>query len=376
MAGNNLPTLLGNSINSGSSYYNTAYGNNVDMLLDDFVLVNEVYSAERIAALAADDADIGRSLLKVDGEFPETIYKDETGHDFPTFSTTVPNAKLKASASVKGGAELFSTPEPVDELDLNAVITSELLGNLPAGEYEVKVEVYDAISPQSALETKTFGVKVENSRTQTPKTATFAIAGPATATDRDEFDYKISLSDVENAGTVVVDLSYSDNLELVGATSLGDKLSIMQATDNYDGTARVTLWASVPGAMIADAEDIIKLTVKAKGEGAARVAIEDVTVNAYVAIDGEIKDAKKVDAEISEDEDAVDTEIGKYYDPYDFNRDGAVDLLDLTYAQIYYQVSEGDAKWTIVNERGMDVNGDKTVDLADLIHILDHIYSL
>ena len=72
----------------------------------------------------------------------------------------------------------------------------------------------------------------------------------------------------------------------------------------------------------------------------------------------------------------IETEVDEYADPWDFNRDGRVDIADLTFAQAFYQVSEGDSRWALANERGIDVNHDATIDLADLIVILNHIYSL
>ena len=50
------------------------------------------------------------------------------------------------------------------------------------------------------------------------------------------------------------------------------------------------------------------------------------------------------------------------YNPCDVNHDGVVNMLDLTRAQRYYGTENADA----------DVTGDKTVDIADLIMILNH----
>ena len=56
------------------------------------------------------------------------------------------------------------------------------------------------------------------------------------------------------------------------------------------------------------------------------------------------------------------------YDVYDVNRDGVVNLLDITRAQRYYGLTVEDATWNAI----ADVNSDGVVDIADLILILNH----
>ncbi|MDR2492077.1 MAG: hypothetical protein LBD25_01240, partial [Coriobacteriales bacterium] len=61
---------------------------------------------------------------------------------------------------------------------------------------------------------------------------------------------------------------------------------------------------------------------------------------------------------------------------FDFNRDGKETLADLAFAQLYYRASAengGDA-WAMVAERGMDVNEDGVVDVADYVLVLNYLY--
>ena len=55
---------------------------------------------------------------------------------------------------------------------------------------------------------------------------------------------------------------------------------------------------------------------------------------------------------------------------HDVNQDGVVDLLDVTRAQRYYGLSEGDEGWN----PNADINGDGTVNIADLILILNNFF--
>jgi hypothetical protein len=55
----------------------------------------------------------------------------------------------------------------------------------------------------------------------------------------------------------------------------------------------------------------------------------------------------------------------------DINGDGVVDQLDLAYAQFYFMVQVGDARWN--DAKIADVNGDGVVDIVDLTEILANI---
>jgi hypothetical protein len=58
------------------------------------------------------------------------------------------------------------------------------------------------------------------------------------------------------------------------------------------------------------------------------------------------------------------------------HRDGAVNIADLAYAQIFYMASEqaGGDRWAHVSERGIDVDASGVVDVADFIIIIEHLY--
>jgi len=62
------------------------------------------------------------------------------------------------------------------------------------------------------------------------------------------------------------------------------------------------------------------------------------------------------------------TTIGKYYLRYDLNKDGVVDLNDITYALQYFMVKPGDPLWD--EAEAADLTGDGVVDVNDLLLIL------
>ena len=53
---------------------------------------------------------------------------------------------------------------------------------------------------------------------------------------------------------------------------------------------------------------------------------------------------------------------------YDLNGDGVVDLLDITYCQMFYRATSADSNWA--SAQRCDVDGSGTVDIQDLILIL------
>ena len=64
----------------------------------------------------------------------------------------------------------------------------------------------------------------------------------------------------------------------------------------------------------------------------------------------------------------VTTVLEKYYVPWDLNKDEVVDLHDITFALQYFMAKEGDPDWD--EAKIADINGDKVVNLEDLLLIL------
>ena len=66
--------------------------------------------------------------------------------------------------------------------------------------------------------------------------------------------------------------------------------------------------------------------------------------------------------------DKASTEFIQWYSPYDLNRDGTIDIHDITFALQYLPAEEGDPNWD--EAKIADVNTDKKVSIEDLILIL------
>ena len=56
---------------------------------------------------------------------------------------------------------------------------------------------------------------------------------------------------------------------------------------------------------------------------------------------------------------------------YDLNNDGAVDQLDITWAQMYYRAKRSDSNWSTAE--ACDFDGDGVITVADFVDIMMHI---
>ena len=102
--------------------------------------------------------------------------------------------------------------------------------------------------------------------------------------------------------------------------------------------------------------DLMTITTKPTGEGGTcTVAVTNVTLSAY---DGE----GEVYVNTIYEDAKITTNV--IFNACDVNRDGVVNQLDLTRAQRHFGTEHPDA----------DVNDDGTVDIADLILILNNYH--
>ena len=121
---------------------------------------------------------------------------------------------------------------------------------------------------------------------------------------------------------------------------------------------KATLISSIAGGASGDA-DIFTMVfdVREGSLGTADVKINYVKMS-YAAVAVPVVVAKGV----------ATTEFVQYYSPFDVNKDGVIDLNDLTFAMQYLTAKAGDANWD--EAKIADVNNSGEVDIDDLIEIL------
>jgi hypothetical protein len=205
-----------------------------------------------------------------------------------------------------------------------------------------------------------------------------SLAGPATATTADTIDYTVSLADMSDIAALEVELKPEGNLEYVEATSLHSGLSVASVIERANGNYRVILQELGEGTLSIDADTpIIKLSFKPTGTGEGKLTLIGSEGAIYVQDGSTYGNTEAIEVALPTGAAAtVTTTVTQYFDPYDFNRDGAVNIADLAYAQIFYMASEqtGGDRWAHVSERGIDVDASGVVDVADFIIIIEHLY--
>jgi hypothetical protein len=209
-------------------------------------------------------------------------------------------------------------------------------------------------------------------KTVTPKDATVSLNGVANIVAGSDAAYTVSVSDVSKLATVTIqfeiDGTYFSGKSFTGLNGFAvlDDVEWTQ-TGNSAWTGRVTLVNLNGGVSSTDALDIFEMVFFSNSKlfGTADVKLVDAVLSGYDADDVAIY----VDYVL--ENGLVQTSISQYFSKYDINKDGVVDQLDLTTAQLYFMAQEGDANWNAA--KVADVNSDGRVDIEDLILILKNI---
>jgi hypothetical protein len=209
--------------------------------------------------------------------------------------------------------------------------------------------------------------------------ASLSVTGPAEAVAGEPFDVAVSLDKAEQAATLVVSLELSEGVEIAEDPAAVTGLAGFEVMDVYKRsgtrTVDVTLAAWHPGATLDAAAEVLRVSLVSADPCAASVTLAGAELARYL-------DATTADVEVAlpQGEDATVTvtveEPPVVWGSFDFNRDGKETLADLAFAQLYYRASSdvGGEAWAMVAERGMDVNENGVVDLADYVLVLNYLY--
>jgi len=209
-------------------------------------------------------------------------------------------------------------------------------------------------------------------KTVTPGSAVVSLSGVESVVVGDDAAYTVSVGGVSKLATVTlqfeVDGAYFSGKSFTGLNGfdvLGDVVWTQAGNGVWIG--RVTLVNLNGGVSSTGALNIFEMVFSSNSKllGTADVRLVDVVLSGYDDADV----AVYIDSSISNG--LVRTLIGQYFSKYDVNRDGVVDQLDLTAAQLFFMAKEGDANWNVA--KFADVNGDGCVDIEDLILILKNI---
>jgi hypothetical protein len=202
--------------------------------------------------------------------------------------------------------------------------------------------------------------------------AVVTLSGVTDIVAGNDAEYTVSVSGVSNLATVTVqfevDSAYFTGKSFTGLNGFNVLTNVeWTQSANEIWTGRVTLVNLDGGVSSTEALDIFRMVFTSNSEllGTTDVRLVDVVLSGYDNADT----AVYIDYVIANS--LVQTSVGQRFSTYDVNRDGVVDQLDLTTAQLFFMAKAGDDNWDVA--RFADVNNDGVVDIEDLIIILNNI---
>jgi hypothetical protein len=207
-------------------------------------------------------------------------------------------------------------------------------------------------------------------------TVGLAIRGDSPVTVGQPATYTVSMGNGNGTNIVTISITADgDYLNLATVEPLNDFFMLGTATWNNVGANlwKTTVTLMYPGLLPASGSvDILKIT------GSARELVGQTTVTlsdpALIGNTGSGSGPLLAEVAIP---DAVTDIVARVpvYSKWDLNRDGTVDMLDVSVALYFYLMTDADPNWETIlyNDRcakDADVNGDGVVNQADLIEIM------
>lgn len=214
-------------------------------------------------------------------------------------------------------------------------------------------------------------VTVSGSQAAQTVEAAFSIAAEQDLQDG-SIVYHIYADNAANVNTVIFTLSMDASQVEEGSLSIADStlFDISNAKWETEGgkltlTAYLGKTGNVVGNTILEKTEIATVTVPVREgvSGTVAASLASVSCAGVTNIEEEAKDGTATITPPGTAEFLIAN--------YDVNNDGAVDIVDITEAQRYYQSDEESADWETAQK--MDVNGDKVIDIQDYIEIFNHL---
>ena len=182
--------------------------------------------------------------------------------------------------------------------------------------------------------------------------------------------YTVKLDSAANITTMIINLSFdasqvSQDAQVTGKPAAYAKVKDEQFTltpkwKEEDGKVKVSLMLTTDNKAVTseEASDLLLLALPVKSGVTGKIAmtvdsaecsgvVSDVSTKGTVTVNG--------------------SPAANRITSYDVNADNVIDILDITEAQRFYQVSSSDDDWATAQKA--DLNGDDKVDIQDLIDI-------
>lgn len=211
--------------------------------------------------------------------------------------------------------------------------------------------------------------------TSAPQTSSAELTAKGTGVKDGYAYYKLTLDNAENVKTMLLHMSFDASKVSKDAQAAGKKAAYAKLNDDRfsvisenwteeDGKVHVRL-ALMPkdNGKAVTGTDAAKLLLLALPVNSGVVGKIDMTVEAVQCAGISTEDDSLLTGTVTVNGSPASNRVTSY----DVYADDKIDILDITEAQRFYQMSSTDENWTAAQKA--DVNGDDKVDIQDLIDI-------
>ena len=208
-----------------------------------------------------------------------------------------------------------------------------------------------------------------------PQTSSAELTAKGTGVKDGYAYYKLTLDNAENVKTMLLHLSFDASKVSKDAQAEGKKDAYVKLNDNRFSLVTVN-WTEADGKVDAkillipkdngeaisgtDAANLLLVGLPVKNGVTGNIAM---TVTAAQCAGINTEDDSLMTGTVSVNGSPASNRVTSY----DVYADGKIDILDITEAQRFYQVSSSDDDWAAAQKA--DVNADNKVDIQDLIDI-------
>jgi hypothetical protein len=310
---------------------------------------------------------------EVNGKPVTSIFRLAFQNNSKLQSVTIPASVTDFKSSCFDGCSALK------KVSINAesvTLGSNAFTNLPAGSVievandNVKnaFESMDKYTTYYTADHTTVKVKSNEPEPEATPAASLTVKGVGV---KDGYSYyKVTLDNAANITTMIVNLSFDASQVSKDAQAEGKKAAYAKLNDSRfvltpnwkeeNGKVKVNLMLTTGNNAVTseDASNLLLLALPVKAGVTGNIAMTvDSTECAGVVSGVSTKSTVTVNG----------SPASNRITSYDVNADGNIDILDITEAQRFYQVTNRDADWTTAQKA--DVNGDDKVDIQDLIDI-------
>lgn len=341
----------------------TSDGNNLYVKEDDA----DTYSL--IGYAAGQDATDLTIPSEVNGKSVTSIFRLAFQNNAKLQSVTVPASVTNFQSSCFDGCSALKKVSIAAE---NPTIANYAFTGLAEGSViEVANEAAAAKFTSSTYTSSKTTVQVKSSEPETEATPAASLTVKGAGVKDGYSYYTVKLDSAANVSTMIINLSFDASQVSKDAVTEGQKAAYAKVKDSRfvltpnwkeeGGKVKVSLLLTTDNKAVTseEASDLLLLALPVKTGVTGNIAM---TVDSATC--GGVVSGTTTEGTVTVNGSPASNRIANY----NVYEDDKIDILDITEAQRFYQVSSSDTdNWSVAQKA--DVNGDNKVDIQDLIDI-------